>query len=94
MSREDRSRDERVGGYDVTFSAPKSVSLLWALADPEMRARSSKPRRQRSPLRSACSTATPHSAAAARAAGSVNGSTSRSRSSGMAKHGRQNTTTD
>ncbi|SEI01661.1 conjugative relaxase domain-containing protein, TrwC/TraI family [Methylobacterium sp. 275MFSha3.1] len=31
-------RDERVGGYDVTFSAPKSVSLLWALADPEMRA--------------------------------------------------------
>lgn len=30
-------RAERVGGYDVTFSAPKSVSLLWTLGDPEMR---------------------------------------------------------
>ncbi|POR40185.1 MobF family relaxase [Methylobacterium sp. V23] len=27
----------RVGGYDITFSAPKSVSVLWTLADPEMR---------------------------------------------------------
>lgn len=31
-------RTERVGGYDVTFSAPKSVSLLWTLGDPEIRA--------------------------------------------------------
>jgi conjugative relaxase-like TrwC/TraI family protein len=26
-----------VAGYDLTFSAPKSVSLLWALADPDVR---------------------------------------------------------
>lgn len=29
----------RVSGYDVTFSAPKSVSLLWAFADDELRAK-------------------------------------------------------
>lgn len=28
---------ERVAGYDVTFSAPKSVSLLWGLGDDELR---------------------------------------------------------
>lgn len=28
----------RIGGYDVTFSAPKSIALLWALADDELRA--------------------------------------------------------
>lgn len=26
----------RVAGFDLTFSAPKSVSVLWALADPEV----------------------------------------------------------
>ncbi|MFL1873612.1 MobF family relaxase, partial [Hansschlegelia beijingensis] len=30
-------RIERVGGYDVTFSAPKSVSLIWALGDLPLR---------------------------------------------------------
>lgn len=34
----DGGRPERVGGYDVTFSAPKSVNLLWALGDSELRA--------------------------------------------------------
>ncbi len=28
-------RPGRVTGFDLTFSAPKSVSLLWALSDPE-----------------------------------------------------------
>eukprot|EP01037_Dinobryon_pediforme_P006259 gene6259-6330_t len=32
----------RVGGYDVTFSAPKSCSVLWGLADDKMRARIEK----------------------------------------------------
>jgi conjugative relaxase-like TrwC/TraI family protein len=31
-------RDGRVGGYDVTFSAPKSVSLLACLGDDDLRA--------------------------------------------------------
>ena len=30
-------RNARVGGWDVTFSAPKSVSALWATASPEIR---------------------------------------------------------
>ena len=30
---------QRVGGYDVTFSAPKSCSVLWAIADDELRAK-------------------------------------------------------
>src|ERR1700730_1014103 len=29
---------ERVSGFDLTLSAPKSVSIAYALADPEMRA--------------------------------------------------------
>jgi conjugative relaxase-like TrwC/TraI family protein len=29
----------RIGGYDATFSAPKSLALLWALADDELRAK-------------------------------------------------------
>ena len=29
-----RKRDSAVIGYDLTFSAPKSVSVLWATADP------------------------------------------------------------
>lgn len=29
----------RASSYDLTFSVPKSVSILWALADPETRAR-------------------------------------------------------
>ncbi|WP_203159541.1 MobF family relaxase [Methylobacterium aquaticum] len=33
----DHGRAERTGGYDVTFSAPKSVSLLAALGDPSLR---------------------------------------------------------
>lgn len=28
----------RIGGYDLTFSAPKSVSVLWAVADERVRA--------------------------------------------------------
>ncbi|WP_419829841.1 MobF family relaxase [Methylobacterium sp.] len=31
-------RTERVGAYDIAFSAPKSVSILWGLGDPELRA--------------------------------------------------------
>jgi len=31
------NRSERVNGYDVTLSAPKSVSVAWALAVPETR---------------------------------------------------------
>lgn len=30
-------KSTRVGGYDLTFSAPKSVSVLWALADEGVR---------------------------------------------------------
>jgi conjugative relaxase-like TrwC/TraI family protein len=33
-----RYGDTSVRGYDVTCSAPKSVSVLWAVADPEVRA--------------------------------------------------------
>ena len=29
--------DKHHGGYDMTFSAPKSVSVVWAAANPEMR---------------------------------------------------------
>ncbi|CAH2606368.1 Relaxase domain-containing protein (plasmid) [Rhodovastum atsumiense] len=32
------ARNQRVGGWDITFSAPKSVSALWAMATPEVRA--------------------------------------------------------
>lgn len=32
-------RIDRVPGYDMTFSAPKSVSVLWALSDAELRQR-------------------------------------------------------
>lgn len=31
------NRIDRVPGYDMTFSAPKSVSVLWALCDEELR---------------------------------------------------------
>jgi conjugative relaxase-like TrwC/TraI family protein len=31
-----RARKDRRPGFDVTFSAPKSVSVLWALTDPEV----------------------------------------------------------
>lgn len=30
---------KHVGGYDITFSAPKTCSILWALADPQLRAK-------------------------------------------------------
>jgi conjugative relaxase-like TrwC/TraI family protein len=30
-----QARKDRVPGFDLTFSAPKSVSVLWALTDPE-----------------------------------------------------------
>lgn len=33
-----QSRSERVAGYDLTFSTPKSVSVLWALAGEDLRA--------------------------------------------------------
>lgn len=33
----DGGKIERVGGYDMTFSAPKSVSVLWSLSDAETR---------------------------------------------------------
>jgi len=32
-------RAQRIGGYDMTFSAPKSVSVLWAFGDDAARAR-------------------------------------------------------
>lgn len=32
------SFSKRVGGYDLTFSSPKSVSVLWAVADEDVRA--------------------------------------------------------
>jgi conjugative relaxase-like TrwC/TraI family protein len=39
LGRDNRSlKSERVGGYDLTFSAPKSVSVLWAVADMDTRA--------------------------------------------------------
>lgn len=31
----DGGRTDQVGGYDATFSAPKTVSIAWALANPE-----------------------------------------------------------
>lgn len=34
-----KSGKKHVGGYDITFSAPKSVSILWALADDGLRAK-------------------------------------------------------
>ena len=33
----DGSHADRVGGYDLTFSAPKSVSVIWALGDLQQR---------------------------------------------------------
>lgn len=33
----DGGRLTHVGGYDVTFSAPKSLSVLWGLADDDLR---------------------------------------------------------
>ena len=32
-----KSGKKHVGGYDITFSAPKTCSILWALADDELR---------------------------------------------------------
>ena len=47
-------RLEPILGYDVRFSAPKSVSLLWALGSPEVQAEPCwLPTRRRSPRRSA-----------------------------------------
>lgn len=34
-----KQRDEHVAAFDVTFSAPKSVSVLWALSGPEVRSK-------------------------------------------------------
>jgi conjugative relaxase-like TrwC/TraI family protein len=34
-----KSGKKHVGGYDITFSAPKSCSVLWALADDGLRAK-------------------------------------------------------
>jgi conjugative relaxase-like TrwC/TraI family protein len=34
-----QSGKKHVGGYDITFSAPKTCSILWALADKELRAK-------------------------------------------------------
>ena len=34
-----KSGKKRVGGYDITFSAPKTCSILWALADDDLRAK-------------------------------------------------------
>nr|WP_162161293.1 MobF family relaxase [Afipia birgiae] len=34
-----KSGKKHVGGYDITFSAPKTCSILWALADAELRAK-------------------------------------------------------
>lgn len=46
-----------VAGYDVTFSAPKSVSTLWALADATRRRRSSRRTTPPWPTSSLCSSA-------------------------------------
>ena len=41
---------KRVAGFDLTFSAPKSVSLLYGLSDPDVSAhRPRRPRRRRRP---------------------------------------------
>jgi len=38
LGQKDKSfKSARVGGYDLTFSAPKSVSILWAVADEGIR---------------------------------------------------------
>ncbi len=34
-----QERDDHVSGFDITFSAPKSVSVLWALSPPEIRSK-------------------------------------------------------
>ncbi len=59
---------EPVLGFDVRFAAPKSVSLLYAVGSPEVRAAVPRPRTARSPRRSPTSSRTPASSHAARAA--------------------------
>jgi hypothetical protein len=44
-------RANRTPGFDVTFSAPKSVSVLWATGDDRVRRRSARPMSARSPRR-------------------------------------------
>ena len=34
IAKDSRPRTQTVAGYDLTFSAVKSVSTLWAVADP------------------------------------------------------------
>ena len=38
MGNDTKARREAVAGFDLTFSPPKSVSVLWALADPKLQA--------------------------------------------------------
>ena len=38
MGNHARTQREAVAGFDLTFSPPKSVSVLWALADPKLQA--------------------------------------------------------
>ncbi|GEL44470.1 hypothetical protein MEX01_50610 [Methylorubrum extorquens] len=38
LLRNDSGRTERVRAYDIAFSAPKEVSILWGLADADLRA--------------------------------------------------------
>ena len=44
--REAKSQREGVAGFDLTFSPPKSVSALWALAGPELQGRLHEAHRQ------------------------------------------------
>jgi hypothetical protein len=39
IARQSRPRTQTVAGYDLTFSPVKSVSTLWAVADPDVGAR-------------------------------------------------------
>ena len=43
IAKESRPRTQTVAGYDLTFSPVKSVSTLWAVADPHVAARSNGP---------------------------------------------------
>jgi hypothetical protein len=58
----------RVPGFDLTFSAPKSVSVLYALGDDDVRPRCARRTTPPSRRRSATWSATPRWAAAAAAA--------------------------
>ena len=45
IAKHSRPKTQAVAGYDLTFSPVKSVSVLWALADPETAAKIEKAHR-------------------------------------------------